>query len=231
MVVGLNLLLLWHSPPLLSLDWEKKRGAARGVGRKTLPDLRHLQKSPPFPDRKCIRHLRALLCMAPITLGRRFAVCHYCVCRQILPLGSAVDRWRRQKSERHPARIGNLRTRDLNCVIAGHHALDMCARKAVTYKVDHHLDREPVRHHHRFGAAVGGCGEQLQRAALARTWAALSLCRANFHFADSRVKSGRRQPITFALVDPDLGKVWRGRDSLLEFNPDQLEALRRCKGL
>jgi len=79
--------------------------------------------------------------------------------------------------------MGNLRTRDLDCVIVGHHALDVCAREAVTYKVDHHLDREPVCHHRRFGAAVAGCGEQLRRAALARIGAALSLCRANFPFA------------------------------------------------
>jgi hypothetical protein len=41
----------------------------------------------------------------------------------------------------------------------------MRARETIAHELDQHLDGETVRQHDRLGAAIAGCGEQLERAA------------------------------------------------------------------
>lgn len=47
----------------------------------------------------------------------------------------------------------------------------------------------------------------------------LDLLKALPIFRHQSFRPGEK-PSHLALVDPDLGKVWRGRGSLFEFNPD-----------
>jgi hypothetical protein len=61
----------------------------------------------------------------------------------------------------------DLHPRDFDCLAASDDSLGGRTRESGAYEFDHLLDREAVREHHRFGAAVAAGGEQFERAAAA----------------------------------------------------------------
>jgi hypothetical protein len=66
-----------------------------------------------------------------------------------------------------PPRLGDPPGRDLYRARARDDALGRRSGDPRVNKLDHLRDGEPVREHHRFGAAVAAGGEQLERAAAA----------------------------------------------------------------
>jgi hypothetical protein len=69
--------------------------------------------------------------------------------------------------ERFQSGIRDPHARDLGRLAAGGDALGLCGSQPGIHQLDHLRDGEPVREHHRFGAAVAAGGKQFERAAAA----------------------------------------------------------------